>query len=1003
MQKNFLFYDIETLPHDFTITLYDTNSHIAYFFVDSMDGADAQHVSRVDKEAVKAGIMARNSDIKDVQQITDYHAVRNLLLYPEPDDPRYRGGWNCAHFDLPVLYALTVCRPVDARKLANDIIDEHIPTWRLTDPNALNANGFQQTIDYNEFKKVVNAWYEIDIASLNEKSSEVDGKTRTPASLKLISAYAGLDVLDDALTRIDFKQWSKEYYEQLDPSLKQYINADATVTTAGLTNLLVYNFQDTYNTGLILDQSEYIDSFRTKYNLIEKYQINKKEPVANAGATSARVSQLILSHNDPNTFQDSSAVAYDFPLDRTSKLVQSEADYIYEKADDPDHVYINLLEYAHRHKIIPPVVYDFYKAFEGANVETAEGAEVAFGEFESKFNRQAEEHYGYPVFPKKRYNEKGRTNGTVTVPFFDRNLKPINSYTTFSSGGAHGSTMINYQDCTFEFARMLKITTDKKTGLKVYDNEIQKETLDTDAWAIDVGSFYPTFLTRLGIYKVNGHDPYGEIRAERLKLKSSLPADRSTWTDTDRENNRIQMDAKLILNSATGASNTRRANALLALDNKIVSMRMMGNMLIYIIATAFVRKWDARVLSTNTDGIEITFSYGDFNPSKDELDKFCKILHRDFGFLLEPERLDRFIVKDTNNRLEYHGNELNKVSGKLGKGFYRRDKVDGRIKLNSRLDHPMVVDQAIIAYLSSHRNFPDTVIYKPRRTKTYEILPNIDIITWLRDWITNLAKTDFRVVDWLVFTKGTRQRKFYFNGELAQDNNRYIFSQSTGSVNVTSTMKGKPTVITGWPSNQCKVLNRRSEMLNVTSDDLDLEPYVQWAYITLTIWSNHVVNKRPDDYKTNPQVVLFKKTKAKRTSKKKMLKSKAATATSKQEQEQEQEDARLVKLAWAAIDGLDLSIIKSDYLPEDNANQIVQQTLPLDDCMENASDQIDNSKVPDTSQDSVSVNDVGDQKESSEVTSAENTDSTTNEVDIDKYLAQMSGNGGLTMLSTKIK
>ena len=1004
MQKNFLLYDIETLPHDFTITLYDTNTHTALVFVDSMDGSDAQHVKRVDMEAVEKGILERNPNVKQVKQIESYHEVRKLLLYPAADDVRYRGGWNSAHFDLPVLYALTVCRPVDARKLANDIIDEHIPTWNLTDPNAKDSFGRPQRIDYSEFKKLVNAWYEIDIAVLNEKSSDVDGKTRTPASLKLISAYSGLDVLDDALTRIDFKNWNLDYYRQLDPSLKRYINPDATVTTDGLTNLLVYNFQDTYNTGLILDQPEYIDSFRTKYNLIKKYDINKKEPVANAGATSARISQLILSHNDPQTFRDNREVAYDFPLDRTSRLVKTEAKYIYEKADDPDHVYMNLLEYAHRHKIIPPVVYDFYKAFEGANVETPAGATDAFGAFESKFDATLKEHFGYTIWPKKRYNEKGRTNSTVTVPYFDRSFKPINSFTTFSSGGAHGSTMTNYQDCTFEFARMLKITKDKKTGMNVYDNAIEKKTLDTDAWAIDVGSFYPTFLTRLGIYKVNGYDPYGQIRSERLKLKGSLPSDRSTWTDTDRENNRMQTDAKLILNSATGASNTQRENALLPLDNKIVSMRMMGNMLIYIIATAFVRKWDARVLSTNTDGIEITFSYGDFDPSKDEIKSFCKILTRDFGFDLEPERLDRFIVKDTNNRLEFHGDTLNKVSGKLGKGFYRRDKEDGRIKLNSKLDHPMIADQAAIAYLSSHKDFPETTVYKPRKTKTYEIKPNVGIINWLRKWLTNLIKNDFRVIDWLVFTKGTRQRKFYFNGELAQDNNRYVFSRNPNSVAVTSTMKGKLTKITGWTSNQCLVVNRRSEMLKVTADDIDLEPYIQWAYATLIIWSNHVVEKKPDDYKDNPQVVLFKKPKAKAKPRKPKSPAEAEMT------EQEKHDAALVTLANAAIARLEGKAVDVRQEMQAIADKPIQQTLPLDDLLpETADDSAPASSKP-AQTEPVKAADEADTSEASvegvpAVTSdqAANSSTSGDDVDIDAYLSQTSGVGGLSMLSASLK
>lgn len=944
MQKNFLFYDIETLPHDFSVTIYDSNTQTGYVYVDSMDGEDAQHVDRLDFDAVAAGIKHRNPQIKAVKRLTDYHALRNTLLYPAPDDHRYRAGWNCVHFDLPVLFALTVSRPVDARKLANDIIDQHIPAWRLTDPNAMTNGGYQQTINYRELKHILNSPQQIDIAVLNEKSSDVDQtrKTRTPASLKLISAYAGLDVLDDPLTRIDFNQWSAEYYEQLDDSLKKYINADATLTSLGLTNLLVYNFQDTYNTGLILDESEYIDSFRTKHNLIEKYHVNARENLASPSATSARISQLILSKNDPNTFHDNSVIAFDFPLDKTSPLVQSEEKYIYTKRDDPEHFYMNLLDYAHRHKIIPPVVYDFYRSFQGANVQNKEGATRAFGTFESIFNRSIEAHYGRPIIPKKRYTQAGRTNSTITVPYFGKDFKPINSFTTFSSGGAHGSTMTNYQDCTFDFARMLKLGTDRKTGEENYDNEIVKKTLDTDAWAIDVGSFYPTFLTRLGIYKVNGYDPYGQIRAERLKLKASIPSDHATWTDKDRENNRIQKDAKLILNSATGASNTQKETALLPLDNKIVSMRMMGNMLIYIIASAFVRKWDARVLSTNTDGIEITFSYGKCDPSRDEIETFCQQLTADFGFDLEPERLDRFIVKDTNNRLEFHGDTLNKVSGKLGKGFYWRNKEKGRIKLNSKLDHPMIADQAAIAYLIEHKNFPEKVVYKPKKTKTYEILPNQDIMQWLTDWMTKMLKTDFRIVDWVVFTKGTQQRKFYFDGQLAQDNNRYIFSQAPGSVTVTSTMKGKPTKITGWTTNQCMVLNRKEDLAKATPDEINLQPYLEWAYATLLIWTNHVVEKKPQDWKTNPNIKVFprpkrarkkRQTKAEKTEAKAKPESQAKSAEKSARELQLEHDAKLVAKAWDVINGV-TPVPDLPAHPEKNSESSAETKADVEDVPE---------------------------------------------------------------------
>ncbi len=56
------------------------------------------------------------------------------------------------------------------------------------------------------------------------------------------------------------------------------------------------------------------------------------------------------------------------------------------------------------------------------------------------------------------------------------------------------------------------------------------------------------------------------------------------------------------MNNATGAGNQHNPYALLPVDNKTLSMRLIGNMLIWCLAQRLTQA-GAYIISTNTDGI----------------------------------------------------------------------------------------------------------------------------------------------------------------------------------------------------------------------------------------------------------------------------------------------------------------------------------------------------------------------------------------------------------------
>lgn len=980
----FVLYDIETLPFDFTVAVYVAKKKQFIIYINSKCEVPTQKI----KDYFVSHFNGMVKSVVILDSPSRWRAMREWLLIGFSKDKLVRAGWNSKHFDIPVMFALLGGLAPDARKLANDIIVDSKRPYQLSYDDST-------PIDYQLMKNILGDEHHIDISLLNEKSGDVDGKKRTPAGLKMVSAFAGLEVLDDEITRIDFDEWNETTWSTLDDNLKESINPDGSLTPKGLFMMIIYNAQDVLNTGFLFEEKEYRSSYETKKSLLDKHQVNRTGNLASPSDTSARISSLILTENDRDRFLDKQEVDFMFPM--------------------PDGTKIDLLEDLNERKIIPPVLYDFYSKLKHRNAGSHESMDEFLTDADKLLNKWVDDFDnpdGLPVKPAYGADHKSQhTNATLSVPYFDKDLNPIPSYNTFSRGGSHGATSYNATNFSFENARMLKInqkkvkfsepelvseetvtfndnltdetgkqvvtlsngkayTIDNKTyklddqfrlvhvktrevEYVVYDNDIQKRTMDCSAWAIDVGSFYPSFLVLLAVYVLDdGTDVYDQIRLDRLKVKNSLPEDKIDYTEEDWAKNKEQLDAKLILNSVSGASNTMSPYALLKLDNSIMSMRLMGNLFIYMIATYFVREMDAHVLSTNTDGIEITFDHlpESQRPDAKAINTLAERLTKEWGFSLEPERLARFVAKDSNNRIEWHMVEtekgsgiyhrvINKSAGKLNKGF-NPDYMKGepnRINLDSKIDHPMATDMAVLAFIDEHEDYlsPEFKVISPTKTRPM----TEEVINWFRDWLKMYASGQyhnlkFNILDWLVFTKGTSKRFFYADGVKLQDNNRYIFGvQSDDTKTITSTLSGKPTKITGWTSNKARVLNTIDSLNQIEPEDIDIEPYALWAYNTLLVWVN-VNQTKPDGKNMSAISSLIKQPK-----KRQPTKSASRTAV----KETKETDATLDKVAVSTSEAVSVPETSNEHVSETKTVNTPSQEDDVENVVKDALKDIDTS------------------------------------------------------------
>lgn len=376
---------------------------------------------------------------------------------------------------------------------------------------------------------------------------------------------------------------------------------------------------------------------------------------------------------------------------------------------------------------------------------------------------------------------QGLASKTTTVNVAFKNDE--GAYMTCSIGGAHGAR-------THSFVPFGKI----KSTIAQYENVI----------AIDADSLYPTLAVNLDIYGKT----YADVLHERIALKKSLPENRSEWTPEDEENNLLVKDLKGILNPPTGKSNTFSPYARLPLDNKIISMRCIGNVLIYELAQKII-DCGAKLLFVNTDGIKVKPT----KATEDEIRKVVDEFAQKYALSFKIEKLSRLIVKDCNNTVEWTDGKISKVTGKLGKGY------KGKIPLDAKIDHPTIIDQAITQWFSQYPDWQKKTLGDARK--------------FFIDYMTDKAERKNKK-DWSLFLSNTDKQTYAIDDKPIKNVVVCVMSKEGSKAKCLSNSKERK--ITGWTSDTVQIV-KSDKTLNV-----DVDAYVEWCMNAYRQW--HVFEKK---------------------------------------------------------------------------------------------------------------------------------------------------------------
>lgn len=219
----------------------------------------------------------------------------------------------------------------------------------------------------------------------------------------------------------------------------------------------------------------------------------------------------------------------------------------------------------------------------------------------------------------------------------------------------------------------------------------------------DFTSYYPMLIVNLAIFrKFKDYDPtkpidlnekivdeYLAIYIDRARLKK-LSKDENQSKEVRADAARKQETKKLLLNSASGAGDAGY-DTLIRKNNAIISMRIIGQLFAFRIGMAQALA-GAKVPSTNTDGLYTTDIDVDLN------NQILEEISKDMYIGIEPEIVDNFISKDSNNRLEI-------VYSQKEQDYIISDAKGGTLTsykepiITKNLDHPAIIDKALAYYL----------------------------------------------------------------------------------------------------------------------------------------------------------------------------------------------------------------------------------------------------------------------------------------------------------------
>ena len=647
---------------------------------------------------------------------------------PLPSDKQYHlggdgdfvqyAGWNSSAYDLPLMQLIVlglqsekVVTPADIRVMSDALIGMSVPPWRMAEELEKSLKTRFSAVTKHNVKSYAgqSAWQDghIDWAKIAKLTEDGGGENKFPPGLKKEMARFGFDIIEDDLVK----------------------GTTENPTDQQILDLVYYNVNDVLGTrvlgmnGKIEGLLKTRDIVRSIYpytsaRAVDFSDVAYKSPLER-DCTAATLVGSVLTQSGSSKPVDNEEVSYMFPLPDGK---DEDGNTIYRERD--------LLEFMREHE---PFMHPDYYAF--------------FDHFRGKDTRLSKDEHA--VINSQPVTGKAQLN----IPYY-RDGKPTDSYIRVSTGGAHGSVCAGLSQMTDD-----EVSTWIRSDRGATD--AQKPTIDLEhVHHLDWSSFYPVMASKLRLYETkDGVDRYTNIIERRFAIKRSLPADKGQWTDADREKNDVQTGLKFLLNNASGAGNTHNKYALLPVDNKTLSMRLIGNQMIWVLAQRCTQA-GGFIIATNTDGIFVAGLTDE--KIQQVVDDYVDL----YGMPVDPEVEDRFINRDTSNRIEISNGTIQALGGKLRHGE-NLHFADGSVGNN--VPYPLASAHAAVRYMVDD---PKWLEKKYDRERMRGILETIrreskDMAPWYHVHVGSAANRlvvdgeRMAKINRLVLTAGDNAQKFW--------------------------------------------------------------------------------------------------------------------------------------------------------------------------------------------------------------------------------------------------
>ena len=231
------------------------------------------------------------------------------------------------------------------------------------------------------------------------------------------------------------------------------------------------------------------------------------------------------------------------------------------------------------------------------------------------------------------------------------------------------------------------------------ENIVTKEDAQASLINIDVTSYYPNLMMKLGYLSRNVAHPekYTEIYDLRVSLKGQMKEEEKLNGKSEKwKKLKAQQEGlKLILNTTYGATKNKY-NALYD-EYQASSLCYSGQLLLAALANKIYNKIGAIIIQTNTDGILIKV----LNDRIDDVKKLVKEWEDMTGFTMEYDYIKMFFQRDVNNYIEVTDNP--KKPYKL-KGKWTNQAEESVANLNAPITH-----EALLLYYTQNKPIEETI------------------------------------------------------------------------------------------------------------------------------------------------------------------------------------------------------------------------------------------------------------------------------------------------------